>query len=236
MIPHVITEAADRAVELLEARKGLKHRNHARHIGPARADVEKVLRHYWARQEAAVLAEIKPRLAAILAQHPAPAMPVHEAADGEWVTIHGHPVLIGGGAEAKNERVERAKKSQVVTKKAAQRIADHSEQVLADGLSMSRTPDNSPFDLRTDEVGVEVKTMVNQKNDKITMSKAAIGRKLAEQRAEGIKIYTVVADRRAAGLKGGGNATYYYREGVGSFRLGQMTKVSMSELRSIVKQ
>ena len=130
---------------------------------------------YWARQEAAVLAEIKPRLAAILAQHPPPAIPVHEAADGEWVTIHGHPVLIGGGAEAKNERVERAKKSQVVTKKAAQRIADHSEQVLADGLGMNRTPDNSPFDLRTDEVGVEVKTMVNQKNDKITMSKAAIG-------------------------------------------------------------
>ena len=92
-----IAGAADEAAVLLEAKKGLKHRKHARHIGPARADVEKVLRHYWARQEAAVLAEIKPRLAAILAQHPPPAIPVHEAASTAKVLrdlAEGQEILI----------------------------------------------------------------------------------------------------------------------------------------------
>lgn len=82
-----IADLADEAARLLEA-GGLRHKSHARHIGPARADVEKVLRHYWARQEAAVLAEIKPRLAAILAQHPPPAMPVHEAdSEGQEIIV-----------------------------------------------------------------------------------------------------------------------------------------------------
>ena len=62
--------------------------------------------------------------------------------------------------------------------------------------------------------------------------KTALGRKLAEQRAEGLKAYTVVVDRRQGGMTG--HATYYYREGLGSFRLGSMTKVSLGELKRIV--
>jgi hypothetical protein len=87
--------------------------------------------------------------------------------------------------------------------------------------------------LRNDDVGIEVKTLVNGKNEKITMSKDALGRKLAEQRADGIKAYTVVVDRRAGGLSG--RATYYYREGLGSFRLGSMTKTTLGELRGIIR-
>lgn len=68
---------------------------------------------------------------------------------------------------------------------------------------------------------------------KITMSKTALGRKIAEQRADGIKAYTVVVDRRTGGLTG--NATYYVREGLGSFRLGSMEKISLAALKERLK-
>ena len=158
---------------------------------------------------------------------------LREAGDGEWVTINGHAVLIGGGADANAERVERAKKSAVRTGQTEQAIADRSEKVLSTAIGVPRTRDNSAFDLRNDEVGIEVKTLVNGKNEKITMSKAALGRKLAEQRADGIKAYTVVVDRRTGGLEG--KASYYIREGLGSFRLGSMTSTTLSEIKEMVK-
>lgn len=52
--------------------KGLLHRSHARHIKPARAAAAKVLRSYFARQCAAVLEVVKPRIAAALESHPPP--------------------------------------------------------------------------------------------------------------------------------------------------------------------
>jgi phosphohistidine phosphatase len=161
---------------------------------------------------------------------------LQESGDEKWVTIHGHPVLIGDEGQLEfhpSERVKRAMESAVRTGKHEQEIADKSEKVLSDAVGIPRTADNSPFDLRNDDVGIEVKTLVNGKNEKITMSKAALGRKLAEQRADGIKAYTVVVDRRAGGLSG--RATYYYREGLGSFRLGSMTKTTLGELRGIIR-
>jgi hypothetical protein len=70
-----VIRAANHLAALLEAaapKRGLKHRRHARHIVPARAKVEAVLRKYWARQEAAVLEEIKPRIRHALTVHPPP--------------------------------------------------------------------------------------------------------------------------------------------------------------------
>jgi hypothetical protein len=230
-----IAEAANDLAALLEATrpKGLKHPRHARHVAPARKRVEALFRAYWQRQEAAILREIRPRLEQLLAAYPPPSAKLREADEGEWVTINGHPVLIGGGAAANRERVERAKKSQVRTGQHEQMIADRSEKVLSEAINVPRTRDNSAFDLRNDEVGIEVKTLVNGKNEKITMSKTALGRKLAEQRADGIKAYTVVVDRRSGGLTG--KASYYIREGLGSFRLGSMTPTTLSEIRETVK-
>lgn len=62
-----LVDAANDLAVLLEAaapRQGLRHPNHARIIAPARAKVERVLRHYWHRQEAALLAEVKPKIVA----------------------------------------------------------------------------------------------------------------------------------------------------------------------------
>ena len=224
-----VIEAANDLARLLEAR-GLKHPKHAQHVAPARKRIEAVMAHYFARQRKAVLAAVKPHIKRQLEAHP---IAIKEAAEGEWVTIHGHPVLIGGGAEAVSERVERARKSQVRTGQHEQAIADRSEQVLSDAIGVPRTRDNSAFDLRNDDVGIEVKTLVNGKNEKITMSKAALGRKIAEQRADGIKAYTVVVDRRSGGLTG--KASYYIREGLGSFRLGSMTPTTLTAIKEMVK-
>ena len=239
-----VIAAADALSALLEAAagpRGLKHPTHAKVITKARARVEKVLSSYFGRQEAALLEEIKPKIAAALAMHP-----LRESDDGEWVTINGQHVMIGkdgtvvkgnpklvAALNAKKDRVQLAKDSAVRTGQHEQAIADKSEKVLAAAIGVPRTADNSAFDLRNDEVGIEVKTLVNGKNEKITMSKAALGRKEAERRADGIKAYTVVVDRRTGGLSG--KATYYYREGLGSFRLGSMHSVTLGELKGIVK-
>ncbi len=62
-----LIESADALSELLESAanaKGLKHRRHQRVIAPARRNVEAVMRSYFARQESALLAEIKPKIGA----------------------------------------------------------------------------------------------------------------------------------------------------------------------------
>jgi hypothetical protein len=135
-----------------------------------------------------------------------------------------------------SERVQRAIASKVHTGKAEQHVADASERVLSQALGIPRTGDNSAFDVRNDEVALECKVFLSNSNDKLTMNKTALGRKLAEQRAEGLKVYTVVVDRRS-GWKAGnpmGHATYYVKPGVGSFHLGSMTKVTLPQLKAMV--
>jgi phosphohistidine phosphatase len=227
-----VLEAAAGVVEALEAYLqeakgdgGLKHPRHQAVLSKVRAKVKKVMAGYFDRQGAAVLKAVKPNIEALLLSHPQ-----LKEAGGEWVTINGHPVLIGGSI---SDRVERAKNSAVRTGQHEQAIADRSEAVLSKGVGVPRTADNSAFDLRNDNVGIEVKTLVNGKNEKITMSKDALGRKLAEQRADELKAYTVVVDRRTGGLTG--KATYYVKEGLGSFRLGSMTKISLGDLKDMVK-
>ena len=226
-----ITVLADQVCEILEAPRGLKHPRHQEHLAPATARVKAVLANYFRRQGAAILEDIRPHIEHTRAMfEEIEDRAIQEA--GEWVTINGHPVLIGGDAADNADRVARAKKSAVKTDKSSQDIAERSEVVLAKALGIPKSGDNLAFDVRNDEVAIEVKTLVNGKNEKITMSKTALGRKLAEQRAEGLKAYTVVVDRRSGGMTG--HATYYYREGLGSFRLGSMTKVSLGELKGIV--
>ena len=61
--------------------RGLKHPRHVKVVSVARAKVEKVMRDYFARQEAALLAEIKPKIAAAVSMH---TEALREADGGNW--------------------------------------------------------------------------------------------------------------------------------------------------------
>lgn len=169
-----------------------------------------------------------------------------EAAGGDsWITVNGQHILLGPDGEPKSgnpsvfggavemklsPRMARAIAAYNPANAKEQRIADAQEKTVAKALGIPQTRDNSAFDLRNAKVGIELKTMLSSKNAKITMNKAAIERKLKEQKKDKIKIFTVVADRR-----NGVSTRYYYAKGVGSFRLNSMTPVSLRELRGIVR-
>jgi hypothetical protein len=92
-----LADAANDLAALLEAaapRQGLRHPSHARIVAPARKKVERVLRHYFARQEAALLAEIKPKIAAREANRNEPKRTdanLREASSGG--TLYAHTIL-----------------------------------------------------------------------------------------------------------------------------------------------
>lgn len=167
---------------------------------------------------------------------------VTKASDGvTWVTINGQRIPIGadgkpvGGnprafGRSVSSKVDRARQSAVLCGKHEQDIADKSEAKLSKALGIPRTKNNSAFDLRSDDIGIEVKTMITGHNDKITMSKTALGRKMAEAHAEELKTFTVVAD-----MRGRSAAKYYVSEKLGSIRLGSMTPVSLDQLKEMVK-
>ena len=128
-------------------------------------------------------------------------------------------------------RMQRALESRVPCGVEKQRIADEQERLVSKAVGIPRTKDNSAFDMRNDEVGLELKCMQDSRNGKITMSKTALGRKLAESQAEGLKTYTIVADKRS----GGGGTRYYIKSGLGSFHVSNMTPTTLSEIRSMVR-
>jgi len=165
---------------------------------------------------------------------------------GNWVTINGEHVFIREGQSLKDalvqrnatrqdvgqplafepsDRVKRAMAAYKPCEAAKQRIADESEKRLSDAVGIPRTKDNSAFDLRNSKVGVEVKTFVDTKNGKITMSKDALARKVKEAEKEGLRTYTVVADRRS------GKTQYYFADRLGSLRVGSMEPVTLIQLK-----
>ena len=77
-----LLDACNDLADLLEAaapRQGLRHPSHARVVAPARRKVERVIRHYFHRQMVALLAEVKPKIAA------------REASSGG--TLYAHTIL-----------------------------------------------------------------------------------------------------------------------------------------------
>jgi hypothetical protein len=132
------------------------------------------------------------------------------------------------------ERVKKAINSHKPCTAAVRRQAIKNERKLAKEITGAKhLPNNEPYDvyLGTKEVPnhmIEVKTIVRGKNNKITMHKESLERKIKlAKKHKGAKIHTVVFDDRVGDI--------YYREGVGSFRLDSMHKVKgMGELDDII--
>jgi hypothetical protein len=112
-----------------------------------------------------------------------------------------------------------------------QAIAEKSEVDLSKAIGVPRTKDNSPFDLVNKKIGIEVKTLIDAKNSKLTMRKECRLRKIAQARKLGLRMYTIAIDRRQTG-----EPKFYVASGVGSFRISTMHGVgSIKALKAFIK-
>jgi hypothetical protein len=89
--------------------------------------------------------------------------------------------------------------------------------------------------------GLELKTMVDNKANKITMKRSAMENKAKWERKNKAPIHTVVLDDSAVfNAKGAGKhdlskRRIFYRRGYGSFRVGTMHEVKdMAELKELM--
>jgi hypothetical protein len=146
----------------------------------------------------------------------------------------------GAKNAGRNERAERAAASHKRSTAEKQRWAEGNESPIASLLGGSTTGDNMTMDIVVDHpegpVGVEVKTLLDNKNSKITMHPESRRRKEAWAEKTGGKLFTVVIDDRHAFAEGkapGHGRAIYYREGVGAFQVKNMVRVDdMNDLRS----
>lgn len=141
----------------------------------------------------------------------------------------------GGAATAERPRLSARAQRALATHKpstaAKQRRAEASEAAVSRMVGGRGTGDNNPVDVVVGGHGVEVKTLVDNSNDKVTMHPDSRDRKERWARREGKRLHTVVVDARP---RGGGQV--YYRAGVGSFRLASMTPVrDAAHLRRLMR-
>jgi len=114
--------------------------------------------------------------------------------------------------------------------KAKEKISTHSERRVAAVLGGEQTGDNLPVDVHVGRNAIEVKTIINGKNPKITMHPESLDRKMKYARKNKMSLHTVVVDMR------GEKPEYFYRKGVGSFRLSSMKPmVSISDIKKELK-
>lgn len=147
---------------------------------------------------------------------------------GEGSGCHGPNC---GRKKGLSERAQRAKASYNPSTLAKQIVAAEMQIKVAKTVHGVSTDDSQPFDVLKAKSGIEVKTIVDGINDKITMHKSSLARKLAEAKDLGLKrTYTVAIDKR------NGKEEIYYKKGLGSFRLPSMTRVSSwDDLSKVIK-
>lgn len=127
-------------------------------------------------------------------------------------------------------RAARARATFVLMTKEKRRDAETRARVLARAIGGKATDDNQPFDVLIGRHGIELKTIQEGKNDKITMHPDSLARKIHTAKKMKIEPHTVVFDTR------GGKVAVYYRQGVGSFRLKHMEKTTLSGIRRRLQQ
>lgn len=136
------------------------------------------------------------------------------------------------GHHTDRDRAARAIASYKPSTQAKQRLGARSVKVVSRLIGGQPTDDHAPMDVlaRTPSGrlnGVEVKTLIDNKNDKITMHPESLARKEAWVKEHGANGHTVVVDRRGVA------PAYYYHAGFGSFRVpGSMERVNAGELRN----
>lgn len=144
---------------------------------------------------------------------------------------------VGGVAQqekTRNARSTRALKAFKPITAENQQYAEKNELHIRGliGHNAIRTKDNLPVDVIVTIAGkvhgIEVKTMINNTRDQITMRKAALSKKRSWSRKNNAKTHTVVLDDRdrfhGSAAHYSGHRIYYAR-GTASFRLGGMVRV-----------
>lgn len=125
-------------------------------------------------------------------------------------------------------KVERATITHVPMTRQVRQEAEKEAQGLAKLLKGQHTQDNEPMDIIVGRNGIEVKTLIQQKNDKITMHPDSLRRKLTFVKKNKLKGHTVAIDMRT------GQRQLYYQPGFGSFRIGSMQPVTQAELKKLI--
>lgn len=143
-------------------------------------------------------------------------------------------------------RHERALKTHKPSTRAKQLHASRQEMFLANQLKAKQLSDNEPVDVvLVDQLGIEhgieVKTLLDNTHNRITVHPDSLRRKQAWQNQGSRRLHTVVVDERDT-FDEGANATQfsghkiYYRKGVGSYNLSQMLRVKdIQQLRQLIK-
>lgn len=136
-----------------------------------------------------------------------------------WTTEEGH---VSHKSQIAKDAIQGKGKEQFNIK--MQVTAEANEKILASVLGGKSYNDTEPVDILVKTggrlIGIEVKTLLYQKSDKLTMNHGAIPRKLKWQKKTGAELYTVAIDSRNPK-----NVTCYVRPGVGSWDLKYMAKV-----------
>jgi hypothetical protein len=107
-----------------------------------------------------------------------------------------------------------------------QHAEENNERELAAAVGGFVTRGSAPVDVVVTRSGrpahgIELKTLVTQGNDKITMKTAAMSRKFDWADEHGAELHTVVFDDRDA-MDDTSKRRVYHRVGIGSFRIGNM--------------
>lgn len=147
-----------------------------------------------------------------------------------------------------SEKALRAKAAHVMVDKVIQRYSEeHNEPKFAKAMGGVSFPNGEAVDVALPgdngvvAHGIELKTMVKNANNKITMKRSAMERKAAWERKNKAPFHTVVLDdHQVFNAKGEGQhdeskRRIFYRRGYGSFRVGSMHEVKdLAELRQMM--
>lgn len=147
-----------------------------------------------------------------------------------------------------SEKSARAKAAHKLVDKDIQRYAEeHNEPAFAKAMGGVSFPNGEPVDVAIPGAdgrvahGVELKTMVDNTNNKITMKRSAMERKAAWERKNKAPVHTVVFDdQEVFNANGPGEhdeskRVIYYRRGYGSFRVGTMHRCKdLAELKKLM--